>query len=107
MDRFSEFSEDNFDNYKINNMHKESMKEDGVKGAYGEDMVNNPSHYTQGRVEVIDIIEDAVREAPNPMAGFLQAQVLKYVLRLWLKIDALEDAQKARWYLDKLISSLE
>ncbi len=80
---------------------------DGVEGAAGEDMVNSPSHYTSGRVEAIEVIEDAIKEAPNPMAGFLQAQVLKYLLRLWHKIDSLEDAEKAQWYLNKLIASLK
>ena len=61
---------------------------------------------THGKVEAIDIIEDAIKEAPTTMSGFLQGQVLKYMLRLWHKIDAKEDAQKAKWYLEKLISSL-
>ena len=70
------------------------------------DAVNSPSHYTKGRVEAIDVIEDAIEEAPSIKAGFLQAQVLKYLLRLWHKIDAKEDAEKARWYLNRLIDSL-
>ena len=28
-------------------------------------MVNNPAHYTSGRVEAIDVIEDAIEDAPN------------------------------------------
>ena len=48
-----------------------------------DDAVNSPYHYTRGRTEAIDVIEDAIVEAPSPMAGFLQAQVLKYILRLW------------------------
>ena len=71
-----------------------------------EDLVNHPYHYTQGKVEAIDVIEDAIKEAPGAKAGFLQAQVLKYMLRLWHKIDAKEDAEKARWYLNRLINSL-
>ena len=60
-----------------------------------KDMVNHPAHYTSGSVEVIDIIEDAVSNAPNPTAGMLQGQVLKYVLRLWLKGNSRQDARKA------------
>ena len=71
-----------------------------------EDNVNHPSHYTQGTQEAIDIIEEAIAEAPGVKQGFLQAQVLKYMLRLWHKIDAKEDAEKARWYLNRLIDSL-
>lgn len=70
------------------------------------DNVNSPSHYTQGRFEAIDVIEDAIEEAPNVKLGMLQAQTLKYLLRLWHKIDAKEDAEKARWYLNRLIDSL-
>ena len=72
-----------------------------------EDPVNHPSHYTSGRLEAIEIIEDAIAVAPTPKEGFLQGQVLKYILRLWLKADPLEDAKKAQWYLGRLINSLE
>ena len=71
------------------------------------DMVDSPAHYTHGRYEAIEVIEDAIDNAPSPMQGFLQGQVLKYMLRLWHKIDAKEDAEKARWYLNKLIDSLD
>ena len=70
------------------------------------DMVDHPAHYTSGRAEAIDVIEDAMLNAPTAFDGFLQGQVLKYMLRLWHKIDAKEDAEKARWYLNKLIDSL-
>ena len=75
-------------------------------GSDVNDMVNSPAHYTQGRFEAIDVIEDAIAEAPSVKAGMLQAQALKYLLRLWHKVDAKEDAEKARWYLSRLIDSL-
>ena len=68
--------------------------------------VNSPSHYTSGRVEAIDIIEDCINDAPDPVYGMLQAQALKYLLRLWLKNNPKEDAEKARWYLNRLIEKL-
>ena len=68
------------------------------------DRVNSPSHYTSGKTEVIDIIEDAVKDAPSNIYGMLQSQVLKYMLRVWLKDNPLEDMKKARWYLDRLIA---
>lgn len=71
-----------------------------------EDRVNQPSHYTAGKTEAIDIIEDAIKDSPNVEAGFLQGQVLKYLLRIWLKDNPLEDAKKARWYLNRLIDKL-
>ena len=71
-----------------------------------DDNVDHPYHYTRGTQEAIDTIEEAIAEAPGAKAGFLQAQVLKYMLRLWHKADAKEDAEKARWYLNRLIDSL-
>lgn len=71
------------------------------------DVVNHPPHYTQGRFEAIDVIEDAVSRAPDPVLGGLQWQALKYLLRLWDKEAPAQDAAKARWYLDRLISALE
>jgi hypothetical protein len=71
------------------------------------DLVNSPAHYTRGSQECIDTIEEAIQDAPNPITGSLQYQVLKYILRMWLKGNALRDAEKARWYLNRLISKLE
>ena len=70
------------------------------------DGVNHPSHYTSGKVEVIDIIEDAVKDAPDTIVSGLQWQVLKYILRMWLKDNPKKDAQKAQWYLNRLIDKL-
>lgn len=66
----------------------------------------NPPHYRAGRVEAIDIIEDAVRPAPDPVSAGLQWQALKYLLRLWLKGCPETDACKAQWYLDRLVARL-
>ena len=70
------------------------------------DRVNHPSHYTKGKVEAIEIIESAIEDAPCVKAGMLQAQALKYLLRLWLKDNPAEDARKAQWYLNRLVDSL-
>ena len=71
-----------------------------------QDLVNHPPHYTNGRVETIDFIEDCVQQAPDAVVGGLQWQVLKYMSRLWLKDSPALDAGKARFYLDRLISTL-
>lgn len=65
-----------------------------------QDSVNNPKHYTQGGIEVIDAIE-----AWN--LNFRLANVVKYVARSDHKNNKLEDLKKARWYLDREISKLE
>ena len=70
------------------------------------DNVNSPSHYTQGKIEAIDVLEDAVRHAPDPVVGMLQAQCLKYLLRMWHKGNAHQDAEKSCWYLKRLIKAL-
>ena len=72
-----------------------------------QDLVEHPSHYTAGRIEVIDFIEDSVKQAPDAVVGGLQWQVLKYMSRLWLKESPTLDAEKARFYLNRLISTLE
>lgn len=71
------------------------------------DDVNSPAHYTNGSQEAIVTIEEAIEEAPSMKAGFLHGQVLKYLLRVWLKDNPLQDLKKAQWYLTRLIDSLE
>ena len=71
------------------------------------DSVNSPAHYTRGSQEAIDTIEEAIQDAPSTVAAMLQGQVLKYLLRIWLKSNPLEDAKKAQWYLTRLIAKLE
>lgn len=65
-----------------------------------KERVNHPSHYNQGRYEVIDVILDWG-------LGFIEGNIIKYVARSEHKENRLEDLKKARWYLDYLIASLE
>lgn len=64
------------------------------------DPVNKPQHYTFGRFEVIDVIEDW-------QLGFHTGNVVKYIARAKHKGNELEDLRKARWYLDRAIKRLE
>ena len=57
------------------------------------DQINHPSHYKQGRIEAIEVIEDVVSGAPEPIAGFLVGNALKYLLRAWYKGNAKQDLQ--------------
>ena len=70
-----------------------------------KDPVNHPEHYTQGDIECIDAIRS--QSTPEEFQGFLRGQITKYNWRLGLKGNALEDAQKTQWYLNKLIELLE
>ncbi len=73
-----------------------------------QDNVNHPSHYTEGRAfEVIDVLEDWIARAPDPVLGGLQWNSLKYQGRVWDKVNPLEDLKKSRWYLNRLIDKLE
>ena len=63
-----------------------------------DDKVNHPSHYTSGKIEVIDFIEDWELD-------FTTANIIKYVVRSPYKNNALEDLKKAKFYLERLINS--
>ena len=72
------------------------------------DLVNSPAHYTQGRCgEAIDVIEDVIKDAPDPITGMLLGNTLKYLLRVWHKDNPIQDVSKSKWYLSRLISHLE
>ena len=71
------------------------------------DLVNSPAHYTQGRFEAIDVIEDVIRDAPDPITGMLLGNTLKYLLRVWHKDQPHQDLCKSQWYLTRLIAHLE
>lgn len=66
----------------------------------------NPDHYKRLPAEAIKIIESAISNAPSNNDAYLHGQVLKYVLRCWNK-NGIEDLRKAKWYLDRLIDSLD
>lgn len=76
----------------------------GVIKTPAEDTVNHPAHYTQGAVECIDALEASM--TPEEFRGYLKGCQMKYLWRYRMK-GGLEDLQKARWYLDKLISKVE
>ena len=64
------------------------------------DLVNHPSHYTKGKIEVWDFILDQ-------QLDYLSGNVIKYVCRHASKGKPLEDLKKARAYIDKLIATYE
>ena len=69
------------------------------------DPVNRPTHYTRGGIECIDAIEASLDDAG--FRGFLKGNVLKYLWRFEHNKAPLQDLEKARWYLDRLIASLK
>lgn len=68
------------------------------------DNVNHPSHYTEGKIECIEYIEDKL--TPEEYRGYIKGNVLKYITREKHK-NGDEDIRKAKWYLDRLVNRLE
>lgn len=68
-----------------------------------EDLVNSPSHYASGSVECIDAIEASL--TGEAFRGYLKGNIQKYLWRYEEKGNALQDLQKAEWYLKRLIAS--
>lgn len=67
------------------------------------DEVNHPTHYTQGPVEAVEVIEAAITDP----VSYHHATVLKYLLRARFKGAMIQDMKKARWHLDRAIGILE
>ena len=64
------------------------------------DVVNHPSHYTDGGIECIDAIEAQL--TPEEYRGYLKGNIAKYVWRECHK-GGTESLKKARWYLNRLV----
>lgn len=69
------------------------------------DMVNHPSHYTQGGIECIDALK-AATVSKTGIEAVCTANAIKYLWRYEEK-NGIEDVKKARWYIDRLIEELE
>lgn len=63
------------------------------------DPVQHPKHYTFGKFEVIDVIEDW-------KLGFHLGNAVKYIARADHKGCRLQDLEKARWYIDREITRM-
>lgn len=65
------------------------------------DPVNRPSHYTDGKIEVIEFIEDK-------KLGFCLGNAVKYISRAGKKDPdkEIEDLSKAVWYINRRIKEL-
>lgn len=64
------------------------------------DVVNHPSHYTQGDIECIDAIKAALGE--EQYEGYLRGACIKYLWRYKMK-SGVESLKKSEWYLKRLI----
>lgn len=66
------------------------------------DPVNHPSHYTDGKIEVIDFIEDK-------NLNFCRGNAVKYISRAGKKDPAkeIQDLEKAQWYINREVNRLK
>lgn len=67
-----------------------------------KEMINHPSHYNDGKIEVIDFIEDK-------HLNFHRGNAVKYIARAGKKDKSkeVEDLKKAQWYIEREIKKLE
>ena len=70
-----------------------------------EDVVNHPSHYTDGGIiECIEAIEAQL--TVEEYQGYLRGNCVKYLWR-WRHKGGKTDLAKAQWYLDRLLTFTE
>lgn len=65
-----------------------------------DDNVNHPNHYTDGKYECIEVMEDTF--GTDSLMTFCKLNAFKYLWRSEKK-NGIEDIQKANWYLNKYI----
>lgn len=77
-------------------------KQNGIDLQPPEDAVNHPLHYTSGKIETIDFIEDQ-------SLNFHRGNAVKYIVRAGKKDPEkeIEDLKKAAWYINREIARLE
>jgi hypothetical protein len=64
------------------------------------DVVNHPSHYTQGNVECIEALASATINLEG-IEAVCTANAIKYLWR-WKEKNGTQDLDKAIWYINKL-----
>ena len=71
------------------------------------DVVDKPEHYNTNLPEGIEVIDIIAAQTAGlfGIRAVCQANVIKYVLR-WQKKNGVQDLEKARYYLDRLIGEL-
>lgn len=92
---------------KLNQWQKDIMDRQNVQKTILErfrdqnDPVNHPSHYTDGKIEVIDFIEDK-------KLGFHLGNAVKHIARAGKKDPSkeVEDLKKAVWYINRRIANI-
>ena len=68
------------------------------------DPVNNPPHYNMGEIECIDYIKQVL--GLDGFIAYCHGNMIKYQHRYRYKHKPVEDMDKERWYLEKMIEGL-
>lgn len=90
--------DDSYDFYSLPDENEETKKT-------LDDKVNHPSHYTYGKIEVINFIEQVTKDY-KPELSFAIGNAIKYISRANRK-NGKEDLDKARWYLNRAFEKWE
>lgn len=96
-------SPENEDNVFLFEDEFEQLEEDSPQQ---NDAVNHPSHYTQGRFETIEVIEEIAGGYDNGYVAYCVGNAIKYLSRAPHKhATPVEDLRKAATYLDFAIKA--
>jgi hypothetical protein len=82
----------------------QQIEEEKSSKYYGDkqaDMVDHPSHYNIGKIEVIDFMED------QEHLGTGRVTAIKYICRSPFKGKEIQDLEKAIWLLQRKIGQLK
>ena len=85
---------------RIEKLQEATEKELNMKN----DNVNSPNHYRQGGIECIEAIKASMSQ--KGFKDYLKGNVMKYIWRYENKGKAVEDIEKAIWYLNRLKDEL-
>jgi len=89
---------------KANKLHKRSKIKMSIKKKK-HDPVHSPAHYNNGKVECIEYIK---QQLGSEFPSYLEGSAIKYIHRHRMKhSNNIQDLQKAKWYIDKLIAHYE
>jgi hypothetical protein len=89
---------------EIEQVINEEYEKDSLINKDKQDMIN-PSHYKKGGIETIDYMK--AKSTPEEFKGHLRLTALKYLSRYGQKDNELQELEKAKWYLDRLIQELK
>jgi hypothetical protein len=88
---------------KANKLFKRSKIKMSIKNKK-HDPVSAPAHYNNGTVECIEYIK---QQLGSEFPSYLEGSAIKYIHRHRMKNANIQDLEKAKWYINKLIEHYE